>query len=192
MIHMKLLLTFFLFIQFLYLISISKIHWNFYLVLILILAAFLITSQINKFKEYFYHFWTSFIFGGLGMKIGCQIDMHYSMNAMKNMMSYSIYLSFFNFMTLLMVVACVGSCMLIPQCNLKRTSIKYSVIGYVFITVSMLIGMYIGRVMSIFFGFEMFYRYFFVVSLMGIFTILGYFIISNIYKLNLELNQWRN
>ncbi|WP_407876548.1 hypothetical protein [Francisella sciaenopsi] len=120
------------------------------------------------------------------MKIGCQIDMHYSMNAMKNMMSYSIYLSFFNFMTLLMVIACVSSCILIPQCSLNKIPIKYLVIGYAFITLSMLIGMYIGRIISIFFRFEMFYRYFFVVSLMGIFTVLGYFVISKIYNVKFK------
>ena len=92
-------------------------------------------------------------------------------------MSLSLTASFINYMTLFMIASCLVSCILVPGCRIKQKSLIGSAAGYVFIMFSMLVGMYLGKAISIELHFEMFYRYFFVVSCMSVFTLIGYYLL---------------
>ena len=137
--------------------SISKMHILAYIMLLLFWLFFFFSNKLFV-KEYYFHFWSSFIFGGLGMKLGCMIDMHYTANGISNAMSLSLTASFINYMTLFMIASCLVSCILVPGCRIKQKSLIGSAAGYVFIMFSMLVGMYLGKAISIELHFEMFYR----------------------------------
>ena len=156
--------------------------------LIIVWIFFITTLKLKKHPVLcyiFYYFWVAFILGGIGMMIGHQIDI-YSLDIvtnMQNMMSMTFTSTFVNWMTLVMLFTCLPFCVFSINCPLKSVSSRYKLFIHLISVLFMLFGMYIGRVISIFLNFDVFYRYYLTVFMMGSFsTGCYYLIISFCYR----------
>ncbi|KZK84264.1 hypothetical protein PsAD13_02303 [Pseudovibrio sp. Ad13] len=124
----------------------------------------------------FTYFWSGFVYGGFGMILGHQIDLSIDQNlAMQQMNSLTLAAVYLNWMTLIMVGACIVTCFFADHCKGHPASKSAKTFIHVFAISMMMFGVYVGHALNLILHRNTFDRFYLQVLAMSIFFTIGYY-----------------
>ncbi|MFS8184926.1 hypothetical protein ACMG4P_25680 [Pseudovibrio denitrificans] len=137
----------------------------------------MVSLQRTVLPDYlFTYFWSGFVYGGFGMMVGHQIDLSIDHDlAMQQMNSLALAAVYLNWMTLIMVFACIVTCFFADHCKGHAGSRSAKVLIHIFAISMMMFGVYVGHALNLMLHKNTFDRFYLQVLSMSLFFTIGYY-----------------
>ncbi|GHB40476.1 hypothetical protein GCM10007094_32280 [Pseudovibrio japonicus] len=132
----------------------------------------------------FIYFWSGFIYGGFGMLIGHKIDLTIDSElARQQLNSLALAAVYLNWMTLIMVFACIVACLLADHCKGHPATTGAKLLIHAFAVSMMMFGVYVGHALNLMLHENSFDRFYMQVLFMSLFFTIGYYCAIRCYDI---------